>query len=70
MSTINSFDYTSRQVGFGQNAEINTNIHDALLRRTIMTQDANTYQPIRSSKTSSRGFGRMIQGLFSSLLLS
>jgi hypothetical protein len=68
MSTLNSLDYTSRQVGFGQNAEINTNIHDSLLRRSMMTQTANTYQPIRS-KTRSKGFGKLIQGLFSSLLL-
>jgi hypothetical protein len=70
MSTRNSFDYASRQVGFGPSADINTNLHDSLLRRAMMTQEVNTYQPIGSSKTPSKGFARILRGLFTSLLLS
>ena len=70
MSTTNNYDYTSHQVGIGQSFEINTNMHDSLLRRSMIAQNANTYQPIRSSKTPAKGFGKLIQGLFNTLLLS
>lgn len=70
MSYTNSHDYTIQQVGWGQSAEINTSIHDHILRKAAFTQDAGKYQPARSRKAPSRGITRAIQGLFSSLLLS
>jgi hypothetical protein len=70
MSAINSLDYTNRQVGWGQGADINTNIHDCLLTRAAMTQDAGKFQTMPSTKTPKRGITRMLRGVFTSLLLS
>ena len=70
MSTLNSHDYTFQQVGFGQNADINTSISDHFLGKGIYTLGADKYQPRRSRKSPTRGIARTIQGIFSSLLLS
>lgn len=70
MSTINSHDYTFQQVGFGQSADINNNIHNHILCKATYIQGAEKYQPKQSQKTTTRGIGRTIQGFFSSLLLS
>ena len=46
MFYTNSNNYTIQQAG----TDINTSIHDHLLRKSVLTQGANTYQPIRSRK--------------------
>jgi hypothetical protein len=70
MSTINNHDYTFQQIGWGQSADINANIHNHILCKATYTQGANKYQPRQSSKAPTRGIARTIQGIFSSLLLS
>jgi len=68
MSTINSHDYTFQQVGFGQGADINTNLHNYILCKATYTQGAEKYHPRPSRKSPTRGIARTIQGIFSSLL--
>lgn len=70
MSYTNSPDYTIQQVRWGQSADINTSIHDQILRKAAFTQDTGKVQPARSRKAPSRGKSKIIQALFSSLLLS
>jgi hypothetical protein len=70
MSYTYNHDYTIQQVGWGQGADINTSIHDHLLRKAVFTQGVEKYQPTRSRTAPTKGIARIFQGLFSSLLLS
>ncbi len=47
MYTTNTHDYAFQQAGLIQAGDINQRIHDHLLQKSVLTWEANTYQPTR-----------------------
>jgi hypothetical protein len=66
MFTSNTHDYIFRQAGLIQKGDINTGIHDSILRKAALMQFRQEYWSIRSSwkrNNPIRRIIRMIQGL-------